>query len=257
VATSIGTLPWVRETGGRMRPRDVLGQIGRALLDQARFLPPQILFRLGLSRPRPLALDPRDVKAPDSSAAREAEAMCREAAPPYLLNHCLRTYLWGRLLGSANDLAIDDELFYVASLLHDQGLIERYAAPEPGLECFTLISGGAARNLAGKSGWAEARQDRLVEAITLHLNVRVGIEHGTEAHLLNAATVVDVLGLRLWEIPRRDRDAVLARHPRLGLKKGIAECWAREGRLRPHGRARFLSRYLLFDLLVRAAPFGE
>ncbi|MDP3938798.1 MAG: hypothetical protein Q8R92_11795 [Deltaproteobacteria bacterium] len=257
MATSIGTLAWVRETGGRMRPRDVLGQLGRALVDQARLFPPQLLFRLGLSRPRPLALDPRDIKAPDSRVALEAEQMCREAAPPFLLNHCLRTYLWGRLLAAANGLTLDDELFYVASLLHDQGLIDKYAGPEPGVECFTLISAGAARNLAGKSGWPQARQDALSESITLHLNVRVGLENGTEAHLLNASTVVDVLGLRLWEIPAEARAAVLERYPRLGVKKGIAERWTEEGRVRPHGRARFLSRYLLFDLLVRMAPYRE
>lgn len=257
MATSTGSLAWVRETGGRMRPRDVMGQLGRALVDQVRLFPPQLLFRLGLWPARPLALDPREIKAPDSPAAREAEEMCREAAPPFLLNHCLRTYVWGRLLASAHGLSLDDELFYVASLLHDQGLIERYAGPEPGVECFTLISAGAARNLAGKSAWPEARQDALCEAITLHLNVRVGLEHGTEAHLLNASTALDVVGLRLWELPAAARAAVLERYPRLDIKRGIAERWTEEGRVRPHGRARFLSRYLLFDLLVRAAPFKE
>jgi len=255
MATSTGTLAWVRETGGRMRARDVMGQLGRALVDQVRLFPPQLLFRLGLSRPRALTLDPQNVKAPDSRAAQEAEEMCREAAPPFLLNHCLRTYLWGRLLASANGLALDDELFYVASLLHDQGLIDKYAGPEPGVECFTLISAGAARNLAGKSAWPEARQDKLAEAITLHLNVRVGLDHGAEAHLLNASTALDVIGLRLWELPAQAREAVLSRYPRLDIKAGIAERWAEEGRVRPHGRARFLSRYLLFDLLVRVAPF--
>ncbi len=257
MGATTGSLAWVRETGGRMGPRDILGQLGAGVALQMRILPAQILSRFGLWRPKRVDLDPREIKAPDSRAAREAEALCREASLPFLLNHSLRCYLWGRLLASANGHKLDEELFYVACLLHDLGLTEKYGHPEPDVHCFTLLSAGPARNLAGKEGWVRERQDALVEAITLHLNVSVGLEHGVEAHLLNASTALDVTGLRLWELPRERVNEVHAIHPRLGLKTKIGERWSYETELRPDSRARFLSRYLQFNGRIKAAPFDE
>lgn len=229
----------------------MLGQIGAGVVLQMRVLPAQVLSRFGLWRPKRRNLDPRDIKAPDTRTAAEAEAICREASPPFLLNHCLRCYLWGRLLADANGHALDDELFYVACLLHDLGLTEKYGRPEADVHCFTLLGAGPARNLAGKAGWEEARQDALAEAITLHVNVHVGLAHGVDAHLLNASTALDVTGLRLWELPRPQVDAVLARYPGLGMKAQIGKVWSHETKVRPHSRARFLSRYLQFESRIK------
>jgi hypothetical protein len=60
------------------------------------------------------------VRFPDSAIARRAEDLVAELCTPALGQHCCyRTYLWGSLLAQHDQLAVDEELFYVASLLHD------------------------------------------------------------------------------------------------------------------------------------------
>lgn len=43
---------------------------------------------------------------------------------PALLNHCIRSYLWGMMYGAAHAIAFDDELYYVSAILHDIGLTD-------------------------------------------------------------------------------------------------------------------------------------
>lgn len=38
------------------------------------------------------------------------------------VNHCLRTYAWGMILGAHDGLRPDAELLFVAALLHDLAL---------------------------------------------------------------------------------------------------------------------------------------
>jgi hypothetical protein len=59
---------------------------------------------------------------------------------------------------------------------------------------FAVRGAWVARDLAVDHGWAEDNRDALREAISLHLNVRVRPSQGLEAHLLNVASALDVLG---------------------------------------------------------------
>ena len=254
---AIGTLVWAERTRGELAWRETLALLADAVALQLRVLPAQLHWRLGLPDRRRPALDPAAIRAPDSAAAKAAEAHCREVSPPYLVNHCLRTYLWGRLLAAEWKLALDDELFYVASLLHDLGITPRYALGSGDAPCFAVRGAAGARRLAATSGWPAERARRLAEAITLHLNVRVGLEHGPEAHVLNASTALDVTGLRYWEVPPESARAVVERVPRLDMKRAIWTVWKAEADRHPRCRGRFLNRWLQFGARVRTAPFAE
>ena len=223
---------------------------------QLRVLPAQVRWQLGLARPGVL-VDVTKLTIPDSPAARRAEEHCREVSPPYLVNHCLRTYLWAQVLAHPAGLGVDDELLYVASLLHDLGLTERYRVSESGAACFALRGAEGARKLIDGFEWPERRGHALAEAIALHLNLSVGIEYGAEALLLNAATALDVTGLRIWEVHPDSVRAVIDRHPRLAMKAEILPAWQREANTHPGTRAHFLSRYLQFPARIRGAPFTD
>ena len=116
---------------------------------------------------------------------------------------------------------------------------------------------GAAREFARGAGLAPAAQERVAEAITLHVNVSVGLEHGPEAHLLNAGTALDVTGLRYWELPEGAADAVVARYPRLDMKRLIWDVSKTEADAHPECRGNFLDQFLQFGSRVRNAPFDE
>lgn len=253
---SIGTLEWCRRTGGKLSFRDKLAQLGDAVVMQLELLPAQLRWRLGLPA-RVSPIDAAQMKAPDTAAARAAETHCREVSPPYLVNHCLRSYLWARLLSEHRRLAVDEELLYVACLLHDLGLTERYSTGRAGVHCFAIRGAEAASEVVRDTEWPAARAQAMAESITLHVNVRVGPEHGTEAALLNAATALDVTGLRFWELHPDTVRSVVTRVPRLQMKKEIWSVWKPEADAHPGCRAHFLDRYLQFGSRVRSAPFDE
>src|SRR6185312_13489096 len=80
---------------------------------------------------RPSAL-PREVaglKIPDSDVAVKATSLAHEVCEPSLFNHCARTYAFAGLLGARQNLKVDLELLFLASILHDLGLTERYMGP--------------------------------------------------------------------------------------------------------------------------------
>jgi hypothetical protein len=257
MAHAIGTLQWAEVTGGRLTFRERLTLLADAVLLQIRVLPAQLRWKLGLAADYIPGLDVADIRGPDSSVARTAEEHCRAVSPPFLVNHCLRTYVWGRLLAAHRGLRPDDELLYVASLLHDLGLTPSYANGPVEAPCFAVRGAEGARRIVRRAGWTDEHGRRLAEAITLHVNVDVGLEHGVEAHLLNASTALDVTGLRCWELGASSARAVVEHLPRLGMKQAIWSAWENEARRHPDCRAHFLNRYLQFGARVRTAPFPD
>src|SRR6266487_4035844 len=67
----------------------------------------------------------------DSRMARLATELARDTSPEYLFNHAARTFLFGALIGNASNLKFDSEILYLACILHDLGLTERFAGPLP------------------------------------------------------------------------------------------------------------------------------
>lgn len=253
---SIGTREWARQTGGRMSRADQLAMLRQGVALQLGLIASGLKRRLGASGAA--RLDLAAVRIPDSPAARSAEALCRDASSPGLANHCDRAYLWGALLAQAGRKRYDEELLYVACQLHDLGLTDRYFRDPKGIHCFAVEGALAAEKwAAADSGWEEERRGRLTEAITLHLNVRVALSHGPEAHFLHEGTSLDVTGLRAREIARDVRQEVVARYPRLGFKKEIDALAQAQRQARPGCRMDWLYRWVGFGKRVAKAPFDE
>jgi hypothetical protein len=251
---AIGTLEWARRTGGRMSRRDRWAMVRQGAELQLALLASGLRRRLGGGAAR---LDLGAVRVPDSAAAREAEALCHAAASASLANHCDRAYLWGALLAQAGRIPFDEELLYVACQLHDLGLTERFFGVHPGVHCFAVEGARVAEEWAAERGWAEERKARLAEALSLHLNVRVALRHGPEAHLLHEGTSLDVTGLRAWEIARGLRQEVVVRYPRLGFKREIDALAQVQRQARPGCRIDDLYRRFGFGKRVARAPFAE
>ena len=189
--------------GAVQRRRDVAAGdrpgVSAAALIMLRTAPAQVRQRLGLRNPGAFAFDVDSLPIPDSSIAKEAEELCRETSSPMLVNHCLRTYAWGMILGRSDGLRPDPELFYVASMLHDLALTDRFRDYAP-MPCFGARAGIIATDWASARGWPAARCSTLANAISLHLNARVPAKHGPEAQCVQAGAGLDVIGLRHWEL---------------------------------------------------------
>ena len=199
-------------------------------------------------------LDPHDLDklaVPDTLAARRAEDICREVWDTSLVNHSYRTYAWGAVLGVAERRAFDAELLYVASLLHDIGLTERFDRGG----CFESDGADAANELLLEVGWPSDRAQSAARAIYLHMH-EVEETDGQEALLLSYGASLDVTGRRFDEIDGRARDPILDVYPRASFKQRFLELLSDQAARKPHCIARVYMESGLGDRIL-AAPFPD
>jgi hypothetical protein len=245
----LGGLDWVWRTGGRLTRRErgrllaaiALGQwenaLGRAKLALGRL-------------PRGAAdVDLDTFAVPDSPFAREAEQACAEL-PAVLVGHSYRTWLFGRALAAVDGIALDGELFYCGSLLHDYGI----AQPTPGRD-FTLASADRTLACATTAGVDDQRAKALADAICVHTTPGVDIARDGELGCyLQWGAMVDGAGLRIWDVAPANVAEVVRRHPRVDFKRQLVAMMRAEAAALPQGRFGLLVRCGV-PLAVRMAPF--
>lgn len=230
----IGSLRWELKRGGRLSRLDRLTLVAQAM----QFRLWRHLRQMGRGAERDArrlaAVDVHRIRIPDSRIAVLALEHVTAVSPDWLLKHCLRTYLFGAILGLKDGIRYDEELLYVASLLHDLGLTPG-AQADPAA-CFAVAGARQAEALAAGWGWPKTRREQMREAIDLHLNPSVPVKHGAEAHLLHEGAGCDVVGARKREIAPAALEQVLTRHPRSGFATQMASTLREEAQRRPHGR---------------------
>jgi hypothetical protein len=172
--------------------------------------------------------DVEKLTLPETAATREAEQVCRDASSISLANHCFRSYAWGAVLGIAEGVTFDAELFYVAALLHDIGLTTDFDRGG----CFESDGARAAEELLGRIGWPAARANVVGRAIYLHMH-DVEDDDPPEALLLAYGTSVDVSGRRFDEIGEQTRRVVLDRFPRVGFKRHFFDLFSDQAARKP------------------------
>ena len=122
VLSSVGTLDWMHETNGILRPRDRVRLIAQGLLFLLHTVSAEVRHALGLSSVRLARFALSSLPVPDSAASREAERLCAQVPP--IVNHSYRSYAWAAILAARDDVRYDAEVLYVASLLHDIAFAE-------------------------------------------------------------------------------------------------------------------------------------
>jgi hypothetical protein len=155
---------------------------------------------------------------PDSNLVQQAEDLVRSVAPPFLANHSFRSHFFAVALADRDGVRFDEELLYVAALMHDVGLVEEFDTGR----CFEEDSADAAARLAEQEEWEAERRERLAEAIRLHVATDIALDDGPEAYLLWHSTGLDVGGHRYGELTAAELQAVLDAYPRLDFKEGFA-----------------------------------
>jgi HD domain len=247
----IGTLPWARQTGGRIGVCDRAELIRLAALTGFADLPRYLLYR---GRKRSWSPAGSYDNVPGTVATTAALTRLSAVAPAYLINHSIRTYWFSRLIGDATGLTFDDELLYVASLAHDVGLCPDCRPLSPRERCFSICGANWATDIAVNAGWKTERSDRLAQAITLNLNGRVPPTLGVEAHLMMRGVLVDVTGLYAWSVDRSQLQGLFRQFPRLDQRTRLPLMFRAEADRQPECRAHFALRWLGFGLLMRHPP---
>jgi hypothetical protein len=179
----------------------------------------------------------------DSKIAQEATDLMRATSTPSLFNHSMRTYLFGALLGE--DLSFDYELLYLASVLHDLGLTEKYA----GDRSFEIEGAEAARKFLLERGLSEERTGIVWDGIAMHPYAMAHYKRPEIALVANGAAA-DVVGLEISKMAPARKEQVLRAFPRLGFKANFIQTCAEVVRRHPEGA----SRSFLRDLGERHVP---
>jgi hypothetical protein len=182
-----------------------------------------------------LASDP-----PDSGVTRQADAFAEEIYDRELLSHCLRCWYLGDLFAQIEHHSYEPELLYVAALMHDAALTDG-RRPAPGdPPCFAVHGANLAEHHVRTWGAIDGFAESVATAIALHMNVSVPIAQGMEAHLLHAATHLDVAGSRAQQIPRALLHQLDMRYPRDGFAHLFTAAMRREARECPDSRTAVL-----------------
>src|SRR6201999_3894058 len=139
---------------------------------------------------------------PQTPAATAALSVATRFYTPALLNHCVRSYLWGATYASAHGIAFDDELLYVSAMLHDIGLTDAFDSHRVPFE---EAGGDLAWVFGVAAGWEAGRAERAMDIIVLHMRGDVSSAADAESHILQVATSWEIVGRRPEEFPAEAR----------------------------------------------------
>lgn len=160
----------------------------------------------------------QNIIIPDSKVAKDATQLIYEISPAFLYNHCLRTYAFGDALGKKYGFKYDQELFYLASVLHDVGLTDRVCCKHS----FEYEGADYAESFLHSHGLPQNKIDVVREAIILHTS-EIAEEKQPEIALVHLGAGMDVVGLRIEDIPEETFNFIIEAYPRLGFKKSMIE----------------------------------
>ncbi|WP_433163060.1 HD domain-containing protein [Kribbella sp. CA-247076] len=158
------------------------------------------------------------VKIPDSTLARAATELVRDAASPLLFDHSRRVFLFGSLRGQQEGLRFDSELLYVGAMFHDLGLTERYRRTD---QRFEIDGADEARDFLHSHGVTGTAADQVWTAIALHTTPEIPLRLAPEIALVTRGVELDVLGIGCHAVTDDQRAQVVAAHPRPDFKNRI------------------------------------
>ena len=174
------------------------------------------------------------VGAPDSELCQRATALVAELSPPFLFNHCARTFLFGDAIGKRDGLRYDRELLYLSSVLHDLGLTESYLGAD---QRFELEGADRARAFLVEQGLDARRADVVWDAIALNSTFGIALRKGPETALAHQGVLADFLGTRLDDVSSERVAQIVSEYPRLNLLSSatnlLAECARRKPQFVP------------------------
>jgi hypothetical protein len=203
------------------------------------------------------------VRLIDSKVAREATELTRTVSPPYLFNHAVRTFLFGSLVGQARGQSFDEELLYLACILHDLGLTQQFEGDLP----FEIQGAESAKHFLEEHAYAKERVAVIWDGIAMHASIIAHYKQ-PEIALVGEGAGTDVVGPDFSEIKKADVEAVIRAFPRLKFKDAFVKTCADVVRKHPKGASRSFmrdvgERYVPefhprnFCDFVAQAPFAE
>lgn len=170
---------------------------------------------------------------PDTELATAADALARSVSPSFVYNHTVRSYLFARELAAASGLRAevdyDEELVYVACILHDLGVTE-FANND---KRFEVDGADAAAAFLTARGVEPARVQPVWNAIALHTSDGLAPHFGPVEAVTQQGIAADILGFGKQQLPAGFAERVHAAWPRENLGYALGELIAAQVHANP------------------------
>jgi cyanamide hydratase family protein with HD domain len=211
----------------------------------------KIARAFGHNRPAPIGID--DIKIPDSELAKQATELVQSCSPQFLVNHSIRTYCFGVALARHLQLKADMEVFYLASIMHDLGLVSPHDKTEGSFE---VVGADVAHSFVMGKAYDKEKADMVHEAIALHSAVGIAHKREPEIALVHYGAGIDVIGFRAEDVAAETRDAIVNAYPRLHFKQSFTSLIEEQVERKPG--CHIAGHYKLgFTGKIKGAPFSE
>ncbi|MGE2722180.1 HD domain-containing protein [Mycolicibacterium celeriflavum] len=170
---------------------------------------------------------------PDSETCSAALRFVFEVSVDFLANHCVRSYLFAREIAAAHGMRsgtdYDDELVFLACLLHDLGVTH----VGKGDQRFEVDGADAAAAFLRRHGLTDERIVTVWQAIALHTSVGLANRFGPEQSVTFNGIALDINGVDKHLLSPVFVDRVHAAWPRHDLGYAIADAIVRDVRANP------------------------
>jgi len=199
------------------------------------------------TRPEPEALPSvvARVRLVDSEIAKRATELSRTLSPPYLFNHAVRTFLFGSLVGRASGRKFDEEILYLACILHDLGLTDRFEGNLP----FEIQGAEAAKHFLEEHAYAREKIGIVWDGIAMHASP-IGQFKQAEVALVGEGAGADAIEPDFSEIKKSEVAEIVKQFPRLKFKDAFVKTCAGVARRHPKGASSSFMR----DIRERYVP---
>jgi hypothetical protein len=166
---------------------------------------------------------------PDSEICKKATQLVTEVSPTSLCNHCIRTFLFGDLLGIRDGLKCDRELLYLGAIMHDLGLTERFDAEQR----FEVNGADAARAFVLEHGLSDEKAEIVWDAIALHTSIGIAVRKQPEIALVHLGASADLIGMRISDITPETVEQIVDAYPRLSFNQQITQLMVSQVKRKP------------------------
>jgi hypothetical protein len=172
------------------------------------------------------------ITLPSSEVATAALALVATHEPPAIANHSVRSYLFARLLARHKGLRperdFDDQLLYLACVLHDVGLTEHANNDQR----FEVDGADAAADFLGAHGFASSDIDVVWQAIALHTSGGIAERRGPVCLLTRGGIGLDI-DADPSIVSEADARLIHAAYPRLSMSRELIDAIVAQATAKP------------------------
>lgn len=177
------------------------------------------------------------VRIPDTRLANDATELVQHVSPQSLFNHCLRSYIFAASIGRKLGKSFDEELLYVATIMHDLGLVDPYI----GDARFEIDGADAAKQFLTQQAYPAGKIAVVWDAIVLHASMEIAQRKETEVALLQMGVFMDGGLMGVEQFPASFYEEVYEAIPGLNSTKNLLHLLGEVLKRKPH------TAYLAFE----------